>query len=171
MPRQDVVSDMSQQHIQPVFTVLDHYRLDLEKTCKMGSLAMCSAQGFCIVNVECPGKWCSLCVTAKKQATDAVRRGPGAGVRPHEWMDSCAACISQEFLLLSASNSPSARRCGHMVVHSYCIWTKRGCAHMHRTHDLNGSMLQQWHSERCLMENMVRLSVPLLSCCWCCSFI
>lgn len=162
MQRQHVVSD--------IFTILNHYHLDLEKTCKTGSFAVCSVQGFCILNVECPGsKWCSLCVTAKKQATHAVRRGPGAGVRPHEWMDSCAACISQEFLLLSASNSPSVSR----VTIWLCTATVFGQrdAHMLCTHDLNSSMPEQWHSERCLMENMVRLSVPLLSCCRSCSFI
>lgn len=44
----------------------------------------------------------------EKQATDAARCGPGAGVRPHERMDSCAAYISQKDLLLSALTSQSA---------------------------------------------------------------
>lgn len=63
----------------------------------------------------------------------------------------------------------------HQTRVAVTIWSRtatvfgRRDAHMHRTHDLNGSMLQQWHSERRLMENMVRLSVPLLSCCWSCS--
>lgn len=52
-------------------------------------------------------KWCGLCVT-EKQATDAVCCGPGASVRPHDWMDSCAVFISQKGLLLSALTSHSA---------------------------------------------------------------
>lgn len=39
----------------------------------------------------------------KKQATDAAHSGPGAGVRPHEWMDSCAGCFLQKNLLLSCA--------------------------------------------------------------------
>lgn len=51
-----------------------------------------------------------LCVTGKKkkkkekkQATDAARSGPGAGVRPHEWIDSCTGRTLQKNLFLSAA--------------------------------------------------------------------
>ncbi len=112
---------------------------------------MYTAQGCCTLNIPCPhSKWCGLCVT-EKQATDAARCGPGVGVRPHDWMDSCAVFISQKCLLLSALTSHSAPLWpyGHAQL-LYMHKEKRVCA---------------WHCTY-IARNvfMARLSVTLCCC-------
>lgn len=56
---------------------------------------MYTVNHYCIFNSPRPYFLNSVaCVSRgkkeKKQATDAAHSGPGAGVRPHEWIDSCA---------------------------------------------------------------------------------
>lgn len=85
----------------------------------------------------------------KKQATDAARCGPGAGVRPHEWMDSCAAYISQKDLLLSALTSQSAPLWpyGHVQL-PYSHEEKQCVQFAQCTHDLNSGMLVHIYSKK-----------------------
>lgn len=53
-----------------------------------------------------PTKWCDLCVTESRPLMQ--RCGPGANVRPHDWMAPCAVFISQKGPRLSALTSHSA---------------------------------------------------------------
>lgn len=50
-----------------------------------------------------------------QQATDAANSGPGAGVSPYEWMDSCAGCFLRKNLAFVFRVLHS----GHMLMHMY----------------------------------------------------
>lgn len=124
---------------------------------------------------KCDSEWCTqcrvialwtspvltlsgvACVSRKKQATDAAPCGPGAGGRPHDWMDSCAVFISQKGLLLSAS-FVAIWSC----TASYCICIKRNSV----VCNLHSAHITETPARRCtyiagnlFMKNTVRLSL------------
>lgn len=63
-------------------------------------------------------KWYGLCITGGGvggQVTDAAHSGPGAGVSPYEWMDSCAGCFLRKNLAFVFRVLHS----GHMLMYMY----------------------------------------------------
>lgn len=126
----------------------------------MWSSVLYSMQVYCIWTSPVFTLNSAACVSQKKQATDAACCGPGAGVRPHEWMDSCAAYISQKDLLLY-SYTHKALHWGHMVM--YSIRIKRTCVCSCAQNDLNSDMLLHiQYTRNVFMKNTFRFPVILL---------